>query len=111
MDQETQIGLHDAESMFLDLALQRAESGLPYAGSREWRKESREGDKSLQEAFREVNEFCQAFQAEVASLRLAFVGEKESVKELWRLNHMPLIEFDVNLTNKVDEIARLKEQL
>ena len=50
-------------------------------------------------------------QAEVSTLKEALASENERVREMLGMNCMQLSEFDVTLTAKDEEVARLKGQL
>ncbi len=65
-----------------------------------------EGAEGLCEVLEGVRQQCEALQAKVASLQEAMTGEGER-----RINFMQVSEFDATLTEKEEEIVRLKQQL
>ena len=50
-------------------------------------------------------------QAEVSNLQEALAGERELVREMWKLNCLQLSEFDAARTEKDEKLKKLGEQL
>lgn len=111
--QGVRIGLQDASGLFLDLAPGESDGDNPDEDrDKESEGENIEDDvETLRKSLEEVSEQKGALQAEVSSLQEELAGEKERVKELWKVNCMQLSEFDAALTAKEEEIQKLQEQL
>ena len=103
--QGTHISLQDEEGVFLRVEPKRS-------AEREGERTSWESGESIErEGVGEEAELIRALQSEVAALKAELQRQKGRVKETWRLSCTQLAETDSALTEKDEEIARLREEL
>ena len=100
------IRLQDAKGIFLDLVLKEPKRNPP-----DKQQDDAAGNKGEEDFEILWMTLKVTLQAEVSTLKEALASENERVREMLGMNCMQLSEFDVTLTAKDEEVARLKGQL
>ncbi len=108
------IQLQDYEGVFLDLEPEEVDVNPLGATERRAGGDEDAGPQQpdeLRGALEEANRQCEMLQARVRDLEEALEAGKERARELWRVSCVQVTEFDSLLTEKDEEVERLKREL